>query len=181
MELFILYIIGILSVVLWVLREYDKATKNMIEKRREEEYIKLWKENQELMKQLVENNELQQGLFVLLAKFSDSIMRDMNVLESKWLEITMELGVRNLLHARSLNWTKVKTNMFLSLFFLIMERLTVKQAAYLMGVSQQFIRVGLQTGRLPFGTAVKMSSRWTYYINEEKFFAYISSTSMKGR
>ena len=49
-----------------------------------------------------------------------------------------------------------------------------------MGVSPQFIRVGLQTGRLPFGTAVKMSSRWTYYINPDKFFAYISKGIIGG-
>lgn len=61
-----------------------------------------------------------------------------------------------------------------------LKNIPVKQAAYLMGVSQQFIRIGLQTGRLPFGTAVKMSSRWTYYINEEKFFAYITACNMKG-
>ena len=60
-----------------------------------------------------------------------------------------------------------------------LKNIPVKQAAYLMGVSPQFIRVGLRTGRLPFGTAVKMSTRWTYYINEEKFLAYISASSMR--
>ena len=61
-----------------------------------------------------------------------------------------------------------------------MKKVKVADAAKLMGVSSQFIRVGLQQGIFPFGTAVKMSSRWTYYINEEKFLAYISKTSMKG-
>lgn len=48
-------------------------------------------------------------------------------------------------------------------------RLSVKEAAESMGVSQQFIRVGLQRNQLPFGVAVKLSSRWTYYINPGQF------------
>lgn len=40
------------------------------------------------------------------------------------------------------------------------------EAAKQLGVSVNFIRIGLQQGRLPFGSAVKMSSRWTYQINE---------------
>lgn len=47
-------------------------------------------------------------------------------------------------------------------------RITVKDAARLMGVSPQFVRIGLQRGVLPIGTAVKMSSVWTYYISKAK-------------
>lgn len=47
-------------------------------------------------------------------------------------------------------------------------KMTVKEAAAVLGVSEQFIRIGLQTGRLPIGYAVKMSSRWTYYIDPDK-------------
>lgn len=43
--------------------------------------------------------------------------------------------------------------------------LTVKEASDLMGVSQQFVRVGLQKGILPFGWAVKISGgRYAYNI-----------------
>ena len=59
------------------------------------------------------------------------------------------------------------------------KRITIKEAAKLMGVSQQFIRIGLQHGIFPFGVAVKMSSRYTYYINEEKLLAYIARPIMK--
>ena len=46
----------------------------------------------------------------------------------------------------------------------------VKDAAERMGVSQQFIRVGLQRGLFPWGYAVKIGGRrYTYYINERKF------------
>lgn len=48
-------------------------------------------------------------------------------------------------------------------------RMTIRKAAKLMNVSEQFVRVGLQKGNLPFGYAVKMSSRWTYYIDSDKF------------
>ncbi len=41
-----------------------------------------------------------------------------------------------------------------------------------MNVSQQFIRVGMQQDRLPIGTAVKMSSQWTYFISEKLLEEY---------
>lgn len=53
-----------------------------------------------------------------------------------------------------------------------MQNISIKTAAEMMGKSQQFVRVGLQTGLLPFGTAVKMSSMWTYYISPKKFYEY---------
>jgi len=53
------------------------------------------------------------------------------------------------------------------------KRITVDQAAKIMGVSKDFIRVGLQRGQLPFGVAVKMSSVYTYYINPKQFFEYV--------
>lgn len=48
-------------------------------------------------------------------------------------------------------------------------RMTVQEASKLMKVSEQFIRVGLQQGIFPWGHAVKMSGRWTYFINRTKF------------
>ena len=39
-------------------------------------------------------------------------------------------------------------------------------AARLLGVSPQFIRIGLQRGRFPWGYAVQQSTtRYTYFIN----------------
>lgn len=52
-------------------------------------------------------------------------------------------------------------------------RMSVADAAAIMGVSKDYIRVGLQRGLLPFGTAVKMSNRYTYFISSRKFFEYI--------
>ena len=48
-------------------------------------------------------------------------------------------------------------------------RMSVSETAKLMNVSDQFIRVGLQQGKLPFGHAVKISSKWTYFISPTKF------------
>lgn len=52
-------------------------------------------------------------------------------------------------------------------------KIPVATAAKLMGVGKQFIRVGLQAGKLPFGYAVNISGkRFTYYISPEKFTEY---------
>lgn len=48
-------------------------------------------------------------------------------------------------------------------------RLSVAEAARLLGASQQFVRIGLQQGTLKFGMAVKMSGQWTYVITRQKF------------
>lgn len=49
--------------------------------------------------------------------------------------------------------------------------LTVAETAQMMGVSEQFVRIGLQKGILPFGYAVQISDkRYTYFISEQKFY-----------
>ena len=48
--------------------------------------------------------------------------------------------------------------------------MTVKEAAKQMGVSEQFIRLGLQQGRFPWGYAVKMRKRYSYFINSRRFY-----------
>lgn len=49
----------------------------------------------------------------------------------------------------------------------------VSECAKLLGKSEQFVRIGLQRGILPFGYAVKMSSKWTYHISKIKVEEYI--------
>ena len=58
-------------------------------------------------------------------------------------------------------------------YFLGVVVVNVREAAKILNVSQQFIRIGLQQQRLPIGTAVKMSSRWTYHISEKMLYEYI--------
>lgn len=55
--------------------------------------------------------------------------------------------------------------------------MTVKEAAKMLGKSEQFIRIGLQRGILPFGYAVKMSSKWTYHISDYKVYEYLGKVS----
>lgn len=44
-------------------------------------------------------------------------------------------------------------------------RILPVEAAIILEVSPQFVRVAMQQGKLPIGTAVKMSSIWTYHIS----------------
>lgn len=56
-----------------------------------------------------------------------------------------------------------------------MTHITVEHVARALGKSPQFIRVCLQKGLLPFGTACKMphSKTYTYVIYPAKFREYI--------
>lgn len=52
--------------------------------------------------------------------------------------------------------------------------MTIKEAAEEMGKSQQFVRIGIQRGRLTFGTAeILTGNKYTYYISPPLFFQYI--------
>ena len=52
------------------------------------------------------------------------------------------------------------------------EKITIKKAAEIMGASQQFVRLAIQNGKLPFGVAVKTSTIYTYYISPKLFYEY---------
>lgn len=55
----------------------------------------------------------------------------------------------------------------------VKNNMSIDEAAALMGVSKQFVRVGLQKGIFPFGYAVQVSSeRFTYFISRQKFMDY---------
>lgn len=49
------------------------------------------------------------------------------------------------------------------------DALSVKDAAKLMGKTEQFVRIGLQRNILPFGWAVPMGKEWSYFISRSKF------------
>ncbi len=51
-------------------------------------------------------------------------------------------------------------------------KITVVEAAKILHVSDQFVRIGLQQNVLPVGTALKMSSKWTYQISEKLLAEY---------
>ena len=49
--------------------------------------------------------------------------------------------------------------------------LSIKEAAELMGTSEQFLRIGLQRKQIPIGYAVKNKTRWFYVIPRQLFEA----------
>lgn len=54
--------------------------------------------------------------------------------------------------------------------------INIKTAAKLMHKDPQYVRLGLQQQRLPFGSAVqKPDGRWSYNIIPIKFYEYIGS------
>ena len=67
------------------------------------------------------------------------------------------------------------------------DKILPTEAAAIIGASPQFVRVGMQTGsseklycvfamqtgQLPIGAAVKMSSIWTYNISRDRLAEYV--------
>lgn len=51
-------------------------------------------------------------------------------------------------------------------------RILPTEAAAILNVSPQFVRIAMQQGKLPIGTAVQMSSIWTYHISEKLLADY---------
>lgn len=56
-----------------------------------------------------------------------------------------------------------------------MKSLSVREAALLLGQSLQFVRIGIQQGRLPIGIAVKMSTH-VYDIRPNLLADYMGIT-----
>lgn len=53
------------------------------------------------------------------------------------------------------------------------KKITVLEAAKLMGCDPQFVRIGLQQGILPIGSAVKVGQKqYSYYISPKLFYEY---------
>lgn len=51
-------------------------------------------------------------------------------------------------------------------------RITVTEAAKILDASPDFVRFAMQQGRLPIGSAAKMSSKWTYHISPKLLAEY---------
>lgn len=54
------------------------------------------------------------------------------------------------------------------------ERVSVAETAKRMGVSTQFVRLGMQRGALPIGCCVKVKNRWNYYISPALLEQYVT-------
>lgn len=51
------------------------------------------------------------------------------------------------------------------------------EVARLMGKSEQFVRIGLQRGLLPIGTAIKTGTKYSYYISPKLLEEYIGKVN----
>lgn len=61
-----------------------------------------------------------------------------------------------------------------------MLNLTVLDAAKIMHKDPEYIRKGLRTGRLPFGSAIYVSKkRYSYHISASKFAVYMGITEQE--
>lgn len=56
-----------------------------------------------------------------------------------------------------------------------MKNISVSECAKMLGKSEQFVRVALQTGVAPFGFAVKNKTVFSYHISPKKLAEYIGA------
>lgn len=52
-------------------------------------------------------------------------------------------------------------------------RMKVTEAAKILHIDPEVLRIGIQLGVYPFATATKTSSQYTYVIIRSQFYAYI--------
>ena len=53
------------------------------------------------------------------------------------------------------------------------ERISVSEAAKILGCNPQAVRIGMQRGLVPFGFAYKNDKKWSYIIPRSRLQAYI--------
>lgn len=61
------------------------------------------------------------------------------------------------------------------------EKLTILEASKIMNVSPQFLRIGLQKDKFPFGFAVKMEKKWSYYVSKVRLENYLKGGDLNER
>lgn len=55
----------------------------------------------------------------------------------------------------------------------MLNNVSIKEAATKLGKCEQFVRIALQRGIVPFGFAVKRKTRWSYHISPKKLAEYV--------
>lgn len=58
-------------------------------------------------------------------------------------------------------------------------KITVAEAAKMIGISPMFLRIKLRRGDLPFGMAVKGRKRWSYYINRIRLEKWLAGEDLE--
>lgn len=56
--------------------------------------------------------------------------------------------------------------------------ISVKEAAKMMNKSEMFVRIGLQRGLLPIGTAIQTSSKYSYHISPKLLKEYLGENGL---
>lgn len=59
-----------------------------------------------------------------------------------------------------------------------LKNIPVRVVSEILGVSPQFVRVGLQQKTLPIGSAVKLSTKWTYHVSYELLKQYVGEDKL---
>ncbi len=61
------------------------------------------------------------------------------------------------------------------------KNISVREVARIMGKHEQFVRIGLQNGTLPFGVAIKQpnKTKYSYYISPKLFFEYVGTNGLQ--
>ena len=57
-------------------------------------------------------------------------------------------------------------------------KISVQEAAEVMGITPRFLQLALQQEKFNFGIAVKME-KWSYYINTQKFIDYMENSQAR--
>ena len=58
------------------------------------------------------------------------------------------------------------------------DKITIQEAATIMGISPQFLRAALIQEKFPFGISVKMEQN-EFYINEKRFWLYMEGADLQ--
>lgn len=102
---------------------------------------------------------------------------------AKFVRITMQIGILPIGFARktSSKWSYyISSELIKKYFGEHGKRLKVKEAAQILGISPQGIRLGMQLQKLPIGIAVKINSKWNYHISQKLLFDYMGKNLTKG-
>lgn len=57
-------------------------------------------------------------------------------------------------------------------------RISIHDAAQMLGMSDQTLRLFIQNGKFPFATANKTGGRWCYVINRQRLEIYLEGRDM---
>ena len=84
----------------------------------------------------------------------------------------MSDGMEIVFRTRGKEGGRVMVGRFMSKESKLIGKITTAEAAEIINVSPQYVRIAMQQGKLPIGSCVKMSSIWTYNISPKMLAEY---------